>query len=111
MKVLIAVSVLLFSGIGFSQTSETLKSGIFGGNGTNAPKVQLNEDHTFHYLDKTNPRVPIEFNGTWSFNEGKLQLITPKQVSRKAMTHFKVVRNGQCIRAKKGFAFYTLCIC
>lgn len=111
MKVFITVFLLLFSGMAFSQTSETLKTGNFGGNGTNAPKIELKEDHTFYYLDLTNLKTPIEFTGTWSVNNGKLQLSTPKAVSRKAMTRFKVIRDGQCIQAKKGFTFYTLCIC
>lgn len=109
MKTIITFTLLLFAGFAFGQTSPAI--GTFGGNGTNAPKIELKEDHTFSYVDRTNLKTPIEFTGTWSFNEGKLNLSASKEVSRKAMTRFKVLRNGQCIQAKKGFTFYTLCIC
>jgi len=82
--------------------------GNYGGDGTNAPRIQLNEDHTFVYTDLTRKSKPIIAEGTWSLETDELVLETNSKALNK---HYQVIRDGMCIKTRKNFAFYTLCNC
>jgi hypothetical protein len=83
--------------------------GNFGGDGKNAPSLQLNENHTFIYTDLTKISKPIVAEGTWSIESDELIL----QPSSKAKLNkrYTIIREGLCIKTRKNLAFYTLCNC
>jgi hypothetical protein len=83
--------------------------GTFGGDGKNAPCIQLNENHTFKYTDLTKPSKPVVAEGTWSLEKDELILKTTSKA--KLNRHYTVIREGMCIQTRKNFAFYTLCNC
>ncbi len=105
--VLIAMTGLLFS---FSKVpNASVSYGKFGGDGYSAPQITLNEDHTFHYVDKTNKNAPIDISGKWKIVEEELYLLDVN--NKKVMDEFEITREGKCLKARKGMAFYTLCNC
>ena len=105
---------LLFVGTLFSLNSGTPNKvvepkGNFGGDGKNAPSLQLNENHTFIYTDLTRPSKPIVAEGTWSVEAD--ELILKSDSKAKLNNRYTIIRDGKCIKTRKHFAFYTLCNC
>lgn len=105
---------LIFVGtlLSFSSNAQNIVNepkGNYGGDGKNAPNLQLNENHTFIYTDLTKPSKPIVSEGTWSLDADELIL----QPNSKANLNkrYTVIREGMCIKTRKNFAFYTLCHC
>lgn len=105
---------LIFIGtlLSFSTNAQSLVNepkGSYGGDGKNAPNLQLNENHTFIYTDLTKTSKPIVAEGTWSLENNELIL----QSNSKARLNKKytVIRDGLCVKTRKNFAFYTLCNC
>ena len=108
------LSFVLIASIGalmsFSKVpNSNVSYGKFGGDGYSAPQITLNEDHTFHYVDKTDKNNPIDINGKWKIVEEELYLLDVN--NKKVMDEFEITREGKCLKARKGMAFYTLCNC
>lgn len=100
--------VLLTLSFGFN--SETnLNYGKFGGDGKTAPLIELNSNHTFRYLDLTDKNHPIDISGNWELVDQEVHLLNVSQ--KKVMKELEVIREGKCLKARKNFAFYTLCNC
>lgn len=96
--------------LGFNTSTKGVEpKGIYGGDGKNAPSLQLNENHTFIYTDLTKPSKPIIASGTWSMKSDELILASDSKV--KLNKHYTLIRDGLCIKTRKNFAFYTLCNC
>lgn len=105
---------LIFIGalLSFSSNAQNLVNepkGNFGGNGRNAPSLQLNENHTFIYTDLTNPSKPINAEGTWSMEAD--ELILKPNSKTKLNKHYTIIRDSKCVQTRKHFVFYTLCNC
>lgn len=105
---------LIVVGTLFSLNSGTLNKGVepkgnFGGDGKNAPSIQLNENHTFIYTDLTKPSKPILAEGTWSLEAD--ELILKSDSKTQLNKRYTIIRDGKCIKTRKHFAFYTLCNC
>lgn len=83
--------------------------GNYGGDGKNAPSLQLNENHTFIYTDLTKASKPIVAEGTWSIEAN--ELVLQPNSKAKLNKHYTLIREGMCIKTRKNFAFYTLCNC
>ena len=91
-----------------SNNSFTPSPGIYGGNGYTAPQITLQKDGTFLYKDLTNPKKEIETKGNYEVKENKL-ILSAYTSTNKIQNEWKIVNKGQCLKAKKNFAFYTLC--
>lgn len=103
-----ALLVLLTLSFGFnSETKVTY--GTFGGDGKTAPLIELKSDKTFHYLDLTDKNHPIDITGSWEMIDQEVHLLNVSQ--KKVMKKLEVIRDGKCLKARKNFAFYTLCSC
>lgn len=105
---------LIFVGIllSFNSNAQNMANepkGNFGGDGKNAPSLQLNENHTFVYTDLTKASKPIVAEGTWSIASDEL-ILEPNSKTR-LNRHYTLIREGMCIKTRKNFAFYTLCNC
>nr|WP_294860991.1 hypothetical protein [uncultured Fluviicola sp.] len=105
---------LIFIGIflSFNSTAQNMVNepkGNFGGDGKNAPSLQLNENHTFVYTDLTKASKPIVAEGTWSIESNEL-ILNPDSKAR-LNKHYTLIREGLCIKTRKNLAFYTLCNC
>ncbi|AEA43307.1 hypothetical protein [Fluviicola taffensis] len=83
--------------------------GMYGGDGKNAPSLQLKENHTFIYTDLTKTSKPIRAEGTWSIEDNELVLESTSKV--RLNKRYTFIREGKCIKTRKNFAFYTLCNC
>lgn len=106
--------VILFTGtiLSFSSRAQNMvhvPAGNYGGDGNNAPRLQLNENHTFVYTDLTKKSKPINAEGTWSVESNELVLQPNSKVHLNKK--YTVIRDGMCIKTRKHFAFYTLCNC
>lgn len=106
--------LILFTGtiLSFSSNAQNMihvSAGNYGGDGNNAPSLQLHENRTFVYTDLTKESKPIVAEGTWSVESKELVL----QPNSKAHLNkrYTIVRDGLCIKTRKNFAFYTLCNC
>lgn len=77
---------------------------------SSAPKVALtiNPDHTFHYLNASDPAHPIDQKGAWVM-QGKS--IVLKSDAAKASFHksWKLDKNQPCVVSRKGLNFIRLC--
>jgi len=105
---------LIFVGslLSLSSNAQNLASqpkGSYGGDGKNAPNLQLNENHTFVYTDLTKASKPIVAAGTWSI-EGD-ELILQSDSKARLNKKYTITREGMCVKTRKNFAFYTLCNC
>lgn len=102
-----AILAILSLSFGFSSAPE-IHYGKFGGDGKTAPQIELKSDHTFHYVDLTKSSQPIDLSGTWEIKDQEVHLlnVTQKQV----MKELEIIREGKCLKARKQFAFYTLCV-
>lgn len=104
----------IFAGVLISMSSQAQNltngpKGSYGGDGKNAPNLQLNEDHTFVYTDLTKASKPVAATGTWSLRDQELIL---KPNSKAGLNkRYTLIREGMCIKTRKHFAFYTLCNC
>jgi hypothetical protein len=68
----------------------------------------LNEDQTFHFIDKTNAKKPIDVKGSWDLQNNTIQL--KGYTSENKIHHqWKIDANQKCIKARKGLTFYRLC--
>ena len=102
-----ALIALLF--VQAESESPEIVFGTFGGDGNTAPRIELNADNTFHYIDNTKPSNPIDITGTWESTNSEVHLIDVN--NRKVMDDLQIERDGKCLKARKGLAFYTLCNC
>jgi hypothetical protein len=112
MKSLLFISAsALMSSIFINAESEPAKIvfGTFGGDGITAPKIELNADYTFHYVDNTKASKPIDITGNWESYNNQIHLIDVN--NKKVMDDMEITREGKCLKARKGMAFYTLCNC
>lgn len=105
---------LIFVGIflSFNSNAQNIVNepkGNFGGDGKNAPSLQLNENHTFIYTDLTKASKPVVAEGTWSIESDEL-ILKPDSKAR-LNKHYTIIREGMCIKTRKNLAFYTLCNC
>ncbi|WP_343635572.1 hypothetical protein [Fluviicola sp.] len=107
-------SFIFFIGmlLSLSSQAQNLASepkGSYGGDGKNAPHLQLKEDHTFIYTDLTKASKPVVAEGTWSL-EGDELVLEPNSKTN-LNKRYTMTREGMCIKTRKNFAFYTLCNC
>lgn len=91
-------------------------SGRFGickcGENSYVPTISfmLNEDYTFHYVDFSNSKKPIDIKGNWKLKDNTILLenYTPtSSISNK----WKLEENQKCIKSRSGLAFIRLCDC
>lgn len=113
-ETLMKAAYLFFAGnllcfVSHAQNIINEPTGSFGGNGINAPNLQLNANHTFVYTDLTKPSKPVVAEGTWSLKNDEVML-EPTSKTR-LNRHYTLIREGSCIKTRKNFAFYTLCNC
>lgn len=109
-------AVLFFSLAGFKlKDKPTLLTGTYGICGcetadANHLKIQLtlNDDHTFHYFDNSDPDKKIDLKGNWSLNNNTVSL---KDYQAGFTIHDKwfIDKNGKCIKSRVGLNFERLC--
>lgn len=108
-------NLVLITCIGFTlsayqaKDSSTIATGTFGGNGRNAPQITLQQNGSFNYLDLTNPNKKINTNGTYEIKQNTL-VLSNYQSENNIENEWKIVNDGNCLKARKNFAFYTLCM-
>lgn len=74
-----------------------------------APIVQLtlNADHSFSYLDRSNPEKKIEVSGTWELRKGKV-ILGGYSSPYSFHTEWKVEEGGVAVKSRKGMTWYRL---
>ena len=108
--ILFLSSVILFAALSIRATpkpEQLIVFGNYGGDGVTGPAIVLNADYTFHYVDNTSPSHKIDITGKWEIVDQHVHLIDV--TDKKVMTELDIVREGSCLKARKGMAFYTLC--
>ena len=74
-----------------------------------APIVQLtlNEDHSFSYLDRSNPSKKVDVTGTWTLEKGRV-VLGGYTSTYSFHTIWKVEDGGMTVKSRKGLAWYRL---
>lgn len=101
----ILVAILSIQAV--SEPDQLIVFGNYGGDGETGPAIVLNPDYTFHYVDNTSPAHLIDITGKWEIVNQQVHLMDV--TDKKVMTELEIVREGCCLKARKGMAFYTLC--
>jgi hypothetical protein len=70
--------------------------------------LSLNQDKTFQFIDKTNPKKAIDVSGNYELNNNQIVLKNYK-TTYQFHTKWKIDSNTKCIKARKGLTFYRLC--
>ncbi len=70
-------------------------------------KLELNDDYTFEYIDRSNPNNPIEVEGTYELKNNRVKLRSNDSGSN-FHSNWKIVNEGQNAKARKGLSFYRL---
>lgn len=71
-------------------------------------ELTLNENHTFHYTDKTNPEKPIDTKGKWVLNKNMI-VLKDYQSLFPIHSSWKIDKGTKCLKSKRGMTFYRLC--
>lgn len=81
-----------------------------GGKASTGPKVELTlqPDHTFHYLNTSDPVGKLDLKGQWVMHGKKVEL---QADGGKTNFHksWKLDKNQSCIVSRKGLNFIRLC--
>ncbi len=89
-----------------------LKTGTYGvcTCAESSTKVELiiNDDHTFHYFDNSDPSKIIDVKGNWIINDNTISL---KDYKSDFAIHNKwtIDDNEKCLKSRKGLNFTRLC--
>jgi len=74
------------------------------------PKVELtlNPDHTFSYLNASNPAQKVDLKGSWKMS-GKKVVLQADTAEKNFHKNWKFDNNQLCILSRKGLNFIRLC--
>jgi hypothetical protein len=73
--------------------------------------LTLNEDFTFHYLNKEDSKKVEDISGTWKLNGEEISLQRYTNASAFTLGNkWKLDKNENCIKSRKGMAFTRLCL-
>jgi hypothetical protein len=68
----------------------------------------LNDDQTFHFINKTDAKKSIDVTGSWDLQNNIIKL-SGYTSAFPIHNIWKVVANQKCIKARKGLTYYRLC--
>lgn len=69
-------------------------------------ELRLNEDGTYHYLDRSNPNEPIDVEGKWEAVENRVRLVNDENL--RFHDKWMISEDGSVAKSRKGMAFYRL---
>lgn len=106
----VSLGVLSFSSLEKDSLSVSGKYGICGGSDVkeaNQTFLQINEDHSFHYFDNSNPDKKIDLKGRWKLKGTTVHL---SDYSSDFGIHNKwtIDKNTKCLKSRKGLNFTRL---
>ena len=113
-KVLVLAVFLSFVAMSFkgnrSPENINLIKGTYGvNNSNNSLRLVINDDNTFHYINSTNPKTPIDVKGKWELRGNAVYLKNYRSEFR-INTKWKVGKDCPCLRSVKGIEFTRLCL-
>ena len=76
--------------------------------GESKVELTLHPDHTFHYLDASNPAQKVDLSGKWAMN-GKKVILQADAAEKNFHKTWKFDKNKPCIVSQKGLEFVRLC--
>ncbi len=98
-----------------SSTPPALRTGTYGvcGCGTSTAtgpdiSLALHDDHTFHYVNGTDPNEPMDITGNWELEGNKVTLRTAG-TDDKVFETWTLDKNATCLRSREGLLFTRLC--
>jgi len=80
----------------------------FGTYGDSNIGLTLNENHTFHYTDLSNPNNKIDVKGTWEIKKDYI-ILNNEGAQVRFHKNWKLDNNNLCIKSRIGLNFYRLC--
>ncbi|MBC7778052.1 MAG: hypothetical protein H7246_21650 [Phycisphaerae bacterium] len=108
------LTIMSFSGIPVSN-ERIVKTTIYGtcscqNASETTPKVELtlNPNHTFHYLNASNPAQKVDLKGNWAMS-GKKVVLQADTAEKNFHKNWKFDKNQPCIVSRKGLNFTRLC--
>lgn len=112
---LLCTSLLSFKGDGNKIIQ--LHTGTYGvcSTGSDAPgsgfSLQLSDDHTFRYINRSDAQKPVDVTGTWT-QEGRSVHLAGYPAGSRIHDEWTIDRkNDHCLRSRKGMEFMRLCNC
>ena len=101
---IIAVSALLM--LQSSRVADDL-SGTYGVcSNAGLVELSLNEDGTYHYLDRSDPNRIVDVTGRWEAVKNHVHLAHSDNI--RFHTNWTISENGSVAKSRKGMAFYRL---
>jgi hypothetical protein len=76
--------------------------------GNTQVKLSLNEDLTFHYIDKSDRSNPKDITGKWKLDKNVVRL-SATAPGINIHDKWKIDANGLCMKSRKGLTYYRLC--
>ena len=76
------------------------------------PTIQLkiNKDQSFQFIDETKPGVKINVTGQW-IQKGNKIFLEDYQSDQKIPNHWKLEKDGGCVKGQQGMKFIRICNC
>lgn len=106
------ILALFIVGVSFSFTSNPALdfTGTYGVSESDMSqiKLQLNPDMTFEYQDFSDSQNKIKVAGNWTANKNVVELHS-SDLSPDFHDKWKVEKDGNAVKARKGLSFYRLC--
>jgi hypothetical protein len=109
-----AAAILTFTFMSFTE-KKPLASSISGTYGVCSSEVSshkleltLNEDKSFHYINKTNPDNSINISGTWS-QKGNVISLNNLSSDIDINDKWTIDKKDNCISSRKGILWTRLC--
>lgn len=103
------MTVLWFALSGFTNNTNIGLSATYGvcNDDPSHIELKLSDDYTFTYQDHSRKDLKLNINGTYTKRKNEILL-----TSSKGITHFhnrwKISKNGQKAKSRKGLSYYTL---
>lgn len=76
---------------------------------TNLIELSLNQDLSFSYTDRSDPKRPLQVNGTYTTQGNKVTLV-PAQKTESFHQKWKFEKEGKCITSRHKLNFRRICL-
>jgi hypothetical protein len=71
-------------------------------------QITFLDNHTFHYINNSDPNHKLDIRGNWENHHGKIKL-TGYEAERSIHDNWVLDKNGVCIKSRNKLHFMRLC--
>ena len=101
--------VVLCAIYSFTPVSNSSIYGVYGVSENDPSSIELtiNKDQTFSFIDNSNPNKQINVSGKWE-QKGRYIVLENDEYAHSFHQKWRVVKNGEVAKSRKGMTFYTI---